>query len=60
MGSSSALVRTWPSLYPGRAETGLIGPHDPGQSLHLELAVQENQPAEDAVEPVDGVAIEPQ
>ena len=58
-GSSSALARTWTSPHPGRAEVSLIGLHDPGQPLHLGLAMQENQPAEDAVEPVDGVAAEP-
>ena len=60
MGSSSALARTWTSPQPGRAEAGLIGLHDPGQTLHLGLVMQENQPSEDAVEPVDGVAVEPQ
>lgn len=50
----------WASPHTCRDEVSLIGLHDPGQPLFLGMAMKGNQPAEDAVEPVDDVAVEPQ
>jgi hypothetical protein len=57
-GSSSALARTWTSPDPGRSEVGFISLDDAPQKTLLGLTVKKDKPAEDAVEPIDGVAVE--
>jgi hypothetical protein len=57
-GSSSALARTWTPPDSGRSEVGFISLDDANQKTLLGLTVKKDKPAEDAVEPIDGVAIE--
>ena len=57
-GSSSALARTWTSPDPGRPEVGFISLDDANQKTLLGLTIKKDKPAEDAVEPIDSVAVE--
>ena len=56
--SSSALARTWTSSDPGRSEIGFISLDNAAQKTLLGLTVKKDEPAEDAVESIDGIAVE--